>query len=265
MTANKGYYSVVQYCPDPSRLETVNFGVVLFCPERRYLGVEFTASYRRLRKLFGELDEPFLEMQKHALAARLSNIDEFETREDLDDFISRRTGGLRLSVIRPMQVEAPEIELKELLLRLVGAEKPKRQLGPRARTLFAKELKKEHLIDLVRRPMTVQLPEIGKTIRAEYGYKNGRYNLLEPVDFTSEEAWFKVASARAVEGQAVHKLEHPKLGPMKMIVVGRFGSRTKKHEEAVAKILATHKVDLYALDRMGPLIKDIKEHLPLLV
>jgi len=33
MTAHKGYYSVVQYCRDRSRLEAANTGVLLFCPE----------------------------------------------------------------------------------------------------------------------------------------------------------------------------------------------------------------------------------------
>ena len=37
MTASKVYYAVLQVCPDPSRLETVTVGGVLFCPDLRFL------------------------------------------------------------------------------------------------------------------------------------------------------------------------------------------------------------------------------------
>lgn len=33
----KGYYSIIQYCPDLSRFEAANVGVLLFCPERAFL------------------------------------------------------------------------------------------------------------------------------------------------------------------------------------------------------------------------------------
>jgi len=41
MSLTKGYYSIIQYCPDPSRLEAVNIGVALFCPELRFLRARF--------------------------------------------------------------------------------------------------------------------------------------------------------------------------------------------------------------------------------
>lgn len=41
MNSTKGYYSIVQYCPDPSRLEAVNIGLALFCPEISFLKVLF--------------------------------------------------------------------------------------------------------------------------------------------------------------------------------------------------------------------------------
>ena len=31
--ATKGYYSAIQYCPDRSRMEAANVGVMLLCPQ----------------------------------------------------------------------------------------------------------------------------------------------------------------------------------------------------------------------------------------
>jgi len=39
VTMSKGYYAAIQLGPDPSSLETVNVGAMLFCPEKRFPGV----------------------------------------------------------------------------------------------------------------------------------------------------------------------------------------------------------------------------------
>lgn len=261
MTAAKGYYATIQVCPDPSRLETVNVGALLFCPGRHFLKAEFAADFRRAKKLFGSLDESFLEMQKQALVDRLDQLDEFGTIEDLQGFMDRRAGALRFSPMRPMQVTNPNAELPKLFERLVGRERPRRQSGSRAKTLFAKALQKEHLIDHVRRPISVELPQIGKVLRASFGYRNGRYNVIDPVDFVREDGWFQSASARAIEGQALHRIVHSELGRMNLVVVGRFAGDAQKHSEAVKKILSDHNVVLYELDRIGPLLADIRGHI----
>lgn len=260
MTMSKGYYAAIQVSPDPSRLETVNVGAMLFCPEKRFLRVQFASDFRRAKKLFGVMDEALLEMQKDALGARLSDISEFESRDALQDFIDRRSGPLRFSVVRPMQVTDPEEELAELFHRLVGLQEPTKKRGPRAKTLLTSVLRREHLFEHLHRPLRVELPSIGMTLAADFGYKNGRFNVIEPVDFSTEESWFKAASARAVEGQALHTTDHPDLGPMNLVVVGRFAKETERHSGAVRQILADHYVKLYNFDRMEPLLTDIRKH-----
>lgn len=39
-TATKGYYSILQYVPDPERAEGVNIGLMLFCPEKGFLRIQ---------------------------------------------------------------------------------------------------------------------------------------------------------------------------------------------------------------------------------
>ena len=44
MNPVKGHYSIVQYCPDLARRETVNIGVVLLVPDREFLQTRMVAD-----------------------------------------------------------------------------------------------------------------------------------------------------------------------------------------------------------------------------
>ena len=50
---SKGYYSILQFVPDLERAEGANIGVVLFCPERRFLDVMVSHNNDRVRHFFG--------------------------------------------------------------------------------------------------------------------------------------------------------------------------------------------------------------------
>ena len=47
MTAQKGYYSLIQFYPNPSRLEAVNVGVVLFSPDAQFIAARMGRSNDR--------------------------------------------------------------------------------------------------------------------------------------------------------------------------------------------------------------------------
>jgi hypothetical protein len=49
----KGYYSILQYVPDLERVEGANIGVILFCPEKRFLEVKMAGGNDRVRSFFG--------------------------------------------------------------------------------------------------------------------------------------------------------------------------------------------------------------------
>lgn len=118
----RGYYSIIQYCPDPSRLETVNLGVALFCPEAHFLKVRFGRRKTRVRQLFGKQDWEFIEAQQSAMEARLAHEkDDFRSIDDFGVFVSKRASAFRMTTPRTVKVEDPEQELAALLARLVGA------------------------------------------------------------------------------------------------------------------------------------------------
>ena len=73
MNASKGYYSLIQYCPDLSRLEAANVGVLLFCPERQFIQARVSHNNDRIRRFFSpeQTDWPQLNALKDSVARRL--------------------------------------------------------------------------------------------------------------------------------------------------------------------------------------------------
>ncbi len=205
MNTATGHYSIVQYCPDPSRLEAANVGVVLFCQELHYLGVRTARGDGRIRRFFGSkgLDRERLHSTKLSIQRRLMiDRDQFTTLAALEQFAATRVNAMRLTPFRMMvvPVDAPEAELNRLFDRLVGGrahgdEAPRKSALERASSARA-------LAPLVRRNVTVTLPAFDMRVTVPYGLKNGRFNLIQPARFRNlaPSAILARAGCFAVEG-----------------------------------------------------------------
>jgi hypothetical protein len=131
MKPQLGYYSLIQYCPDASRLEAVNVGVALLCPGLNYLGVKLTANTDRAVKRFGRaaVQPRSLKAAEEAIKVRLTrDADRPATLEEFQKFVDTRANELLLTQPRPMKLlrEAPA-ELAALFEQLV--ETPSRFRG----------------------------------------------------------------------------------------------------------------------------------------
>lgn len=138
VSSTKGYYSIIQYCPDRSRLEAVNIGVALFCPELRFLRARFGRRRTRITQLFGKQDWEFFALQQAAIEARFAcEREAFAKLEDFEAYVARRANALTLTSPRPVKVENPELELDNLLLRLVGSRGQQRRFTDTRQTVGA--------------------------------------------------------------------------------------------------------------------------------
>ncbi len=72
MNQRKGYYSLIQFCPDPSRLEGVNIGVLVYSPENGALKFRITQKNQRIRKFFGQQNWDFLNRAREAMQERFA-------------------------------------------------------------------------------------------------------------------------------------------------------------------------------------------------
>ena len=223
MTAQKGYYCLIQFCPDPSRLEAVNVGVLLFCPGANFIAARTAKGNKRPRKLVDQLDKASLNAAKRALERRLEvDASRFQTLEDLQQFADSRGNILKLTPPRPIKVFDPGADLEKLFHELVGGqarEKDAKPLAPALEKLF-RRLEKEGRAKL---DWSLQVPVCGLHLQVPYAYKNGVWNLVKPYRFSSQESQAMGAAIRlAIEGDLLQRHGTDELGEKKLIVIPSF-------------------------------------------
>jgi len=228
MTAEKGYYSLIQFCPDVSRLEAVNLGVILFCPGSGFLQALTSKSTRRAEKLVGrgELTRAALKCAKTAIEKRLLvDRESFKSLEDLQRFVDTRGNSLQLTPPRPLKVISPEEELKRLFEELVGgrtlkeSEAAKRAAFPSLQTLFTR-LSNEGRATL---DFEITLPVLGQEFTVPYACRNGVLNLVKPHEF--ERNSVKSALELAIRGDLLEKHGLENHQKSRLVVISKFAPK----------------------------------------
>lgn len=224
MNDTKGYYSVIQYCPDISRLEAANIGVLLFCPDVGSIRAKTAAANERVAKFFGRdsFDAERLRAAKRAIERRIEiDRDSFRTLEDLIRFINTRGNDILLTPPRPMRVVDVEQDLDALFKELVGGRarrEPKQPVIPALDEIFQRPSLQGRVI----RDHVVTVPTIGRCLKVRYAYRNGTLNLVKPYRFSAlEERATSAAMRFAIEGDLLQR--HRENGEeRKLIVVSAF-------------------------------------------
>lgn len=262
MKPAEGYYSLIQYCPDRSRLEAANIGVLLFCPARLFLQARTVRGNKRIQKFFGKeghdwdrIDSFKLGLEER-LAAENGNI---TTLEDLKRFIALRANELQISSPRPMRVEDPKRDLEALFHELVGGQHRKER-GTGLKQFLDDKLRTPALQKKLKRDVQVKVPVLNRQIEVPYGFQNGRFNLIQPARFRGESLTLAETTAckYAIEGRSL--FEHPdtKLGDLQLIVVGEFGAHPRAKKDAVERILKENKVRLFTANELDQLVEEIR-------
>jgi hypothetical protein len=257
MNKNRGYYSLIQFCPDPSRLEGVNIGVVLYSQSEKRLKVQFTRNNQRIRKFFGNQDWSLINRAKASIENQLRS-QQFLSVEELEGYISKRANIIQMTPPRPMHLTDLDTSIKELHFRLVDGDLLERR--HRIDGFLTQRLTEAGVVDLVAKSVSVEIPDIKRHIRVPYGYQNGRFNLISPVQFdSSPELIFSKTGKSAIEGQLLYNKRHPTFGEMRLVVVANFDEQIESSaREFVKRTLVEHSVTLYSFEDLAPLMDDIR-------
>lgn len=208
----KGFYSVIQYCPDRFRAEGVNVGLVLLCLEPHALRVQMTHKFDRVRKLF-TISKPDLNSLKIATAAMKSRIesetDDWRTAEELAAFAGSRANDMRLTEPRMAKIVDIDTDFKRLFSELVdvrttaslAVESPAEVLPPRLSEVFYR-LQQEQKIW---RPGQIIVPVFKSRLDIPYAYKNGVVNLIKPQVFSATKQAETQAAKLAVNGDLIQR------------------------------------------------------------
>ena len=104
------------------------------------------------------------------------------------------------------------------------------------------------------------IPSFDQSIRVPYAYRNGRYNLISPVEFTADvRDIFQKAGEKAIEGQELYEVADPQFGKLHLVVVAKFADETSQNARAkVRAIFDQHRVAMHNFDNIAPLVEDIR-------
>lgn len=266
-TPAKGYFCIVQYCPDIARQEAANVGVLLFSPEHDFLGARMTPDDKRERRFFkGVTDQPgHLATMKNALLERL-NVErsEFRTLEDLQRFVLTRANKVILTPPKAVRVTVPQDDLNRLYTQMVeepqAAVQTRSQRAPSLKSRLDLAFSRDDLVAKIRRKVSVDVPVLRRKVEVPYGYQNGRFNLIQPVNFTqkSVESVTEHACQYAVEGDSIFRHPDSQVGEMQLVIVGDFVR--SEGRDAVRNLLTEYHVKLYTPDTLAELEQDIVLH-----
>lgn len=257
--SGQGYYSIVQYSEFPERGEFVNIGVLLFAGMHPHVSAQFSKSPRRIEKAFGinigvhyqRLVEAFYDRLRMEFAGEWS-------KEKIERFISMRSGKIRLSPLRSNLVKDASSELLELFETFVSEPSQKKRTDS-ALVRFKHKISLYGLENFLDRPEPIELPQ-GTTIKAPYGYQNGRYNLIAPLSLREDpDSALKKASAQAIQGQWLY--DQPAFsGGRKLIVVADMEGQDSAFVQALSQVMEDHHVGFYGMNDIEPLANDIRKN-----
>jgi hypothetical protein len=228
----KGFYSLVQFCPDFSRLEVANVGVVLFVPEMRFIKARMARSNLRPARLLGRssFSADWLNAAKASLLERLEVAgDNFVTPEDLDRFVDTRANKLILTRPRPLKVRQPEAELDRLFAELVD----RQEASTRKESTIAEldqAFRSPTLAGRIRFDHKFTVPVVNRDIEVPYAYRNGNWHLIKPVIFGTNHV--ERGLELATEGDLIQRRTDSKL-----IVVPDLSNQPLRRIDESRKVL----------------------------
>ena len=283
---SNGFYSLIQFCPDLGRQEAFNVGVAVFCPETRFAAVKLAPGFGPNAPADAAENLELFEATKAAFARRFEiEAGRFGGERDMAAFRASGTNPLRLTAPRQIVLRDATSDVQAVFKLLVG--KPivdvdasstshvdllpetgdgsdgRQTRGPRVKTRLKQAFVTRQLVPFVEQNVETVVPAFNSKLKVPYAYRNGRYNLIEPVDFTMRNeadreertAWF------AVVGKSIYETPDPGKGDRKLIVVARLPSE-QVAANRVSTVLRDYDVDCVPFCDVGldRLAAEIREH-----
>ncbi len=261
MGAARGYYSLIQYCPDLSKAESVNVGVLLFCPDMKFIDARTSSGNDRVRKFFGResFDSARLQAAKRAIETRLRLCrEDFRTVDDLDHFIETRANELLMTAPRPIKVFNPEADLDALFKELVGGRVKKEVHVPEIPQLD-QAFRSSSFVNRVQFDQQVEIPVLGREIHVPYAYRNGALNLIKPQQFPKTEGNVKETAMRlAIEGDLLSRHAAEDGTKRKLIVVSVTAqSGDGEREDWIRRILKEYHTRLVVPSQLEEFVQEV--------
>jgi hypothetical protein len=207
---SQGFYSLIQYCPDFSRAETANVGLMLFQVDPARTAVRVVDDVHPVMKRLGRKDDARRILGVvQSVRARIEN-DGFGEIEAVEKFVRTRGNQIQLTMPRPMHIEAIERDLEVMFDELVGVGRPMEAAVAKKPTLLQRTFSElaERLPARVFIGQEFHLRDLGIPVRSDYAYQNGRLNLVREMPRAKDVESLRFnAMGLSREGELVRHLE----------------------------------------------------------
>lgn len=264
MEPRPGFYSLIQYVPDPERAEGVNVGVVLVCPEDQKLHVLVLNDTKTLhdRCLLKNVDGDRFVSEMNGLATRIREESaHLRSVEDLVEFSKQEAN--RISILKPRRLRVTSLEenANQLYMRLVHVEHHERI----ARVKSPKLVEMFTLLKLNRVPFAenveFDVPFSKKKISVPYVYVNKNFNLIHPYGFSArQDNREQAANNLAVQGRLLFKYPDSDGRRKQIVVVAKFSENTPQEERfRISGVLKEHDVRMVPETNLDEFAKEIQE------
>jgi hypothetical protein len=248
----KGYFSILQFSPDLAHNEAINIGILLSVPELQYLNLKVTESFSRVTKISQKnADNSFIKTTvKTFIDMIVRQKEKLLATDELDHFIKTRAHEIRLTSLRTIKVNNPELELTELFTQLVPVlELHKKEKSKVIFPEFDKMLRSQEFVSKIEFDQSIPMPITGKEFFAEYSYVNGRKNLIKTVKIHD----FTLVEQLGAESKILDKKLNNKL-----IIVSDVEMKEKNAAEKVRETFQFFDVECYQNDTIDQLLEKIE-------
>jgi hypothetical protein len=197
MTKEIGYYSLIQFCPDPVAAETINIGLVAFCPKTGFVDVHVSGDNKRVIRTFGSKVCHAAALQKYKEGLREWILDEhsrFASLEEAQKFIAEQVNQIVFIDPRPtVWIGGAKEGSLRLFNRLL-------QNNEKERTYrLSRYFPKQKIISKLREKLGLQFDQkihtnlpVLETVDSEntveplFGFQNGFFNAVFARSFTEK-------------------------------------------------------------------------------
>lgn len=235
-----GFFSLIQYCPDASRAEAANVGLMIFQADPAATAVRIVDDVRPAMKRLGRKhDAMTLLTVAQSMRNRIEHA-QFRSIESVETFVRTRGNLIQLTMPRPMQIESLERDLDHMFGELVFAEPVGTAATMRAPTLLEQTFASlaRRLPDRVLIRPDLHVHGLGIVIRPDYAYRNGCLNVVQEMPRTKDVDHLRSSAfALSKEGELVRRLEE---GEGRLLVVSSMtaqGSKAREREREFGEML----------------------------
>lgn len=168
---------VMRYVPNVVRNEGLNIGVLLHCPEEKYLGCLFAGDFRRVKRLDPRADLALLRALQEDFERQIE-----ERESDLEAYLGSLNDSLsnliQLEGPRPCLLQDPAVDIQQIYARYVGlggGQAPPEDTRPRIKQRLTAALVEGGVWErLDKRVPAARWTHPGDPFTFDYGYRSVR-------------------------------------------------------------------------------------------